>query len=140
VAGLLKRTGWKTAQFTAFQRGLPRIDLFVREFRRAGGIVAAGSDAGNQLLVPGASLHEEMAQLVAAGFTPIEAISAATRRGAQVIGADSLGMVAPGRVADLVVLNHNPAQNIAATKDIAYVMIRGRMVRPDSLRVEWHRH
>ena len=139
VNGLLKRAGWRQAQFTAFQRGLPRIDLFVREFKRAGGIVAAGSDAVNQLLVPGAALHQEMAELVAAGFTPIEAIAAATRRGAQVLNADSLGMVAPGRVADLVVLNRNPAQDIRATRDIALVMVRGRLVSPDSLRQQWRR-
>jgi len=137
VAGLLKRSGWRTPQFTAFRRGRPRIDLFVREFRRAGGVVAAGSDAGNQLLVPGAALHQEMALLVAAGFTPIDAITAATRRGAQVLGADSLGMVAPGRVADLVVLSRNPAQDISATRGIERVMIRGRFITPDSLRAAW---
>jgi imidazolonepropionase-like amidohydrolase len=137
VAGLLKRAGWRPTQFTAFQRGLPRIDLFVREFKRAGGVVAAGSDAGNQLLPPGGALHQEMAELVAAGFTPIEAISAATRRGAQVLNTDTLGMVAPGRVADLVVLNRSPAQDITATRDIAMVMIRGRLVTPDSLRSQW---
>jgi imidazolonepropionase-like amidohydrolase len=137
VAGLLKRAGWGPKQFTAFLRGLPRIALFVREFKRAGGVVAAGSDAANQLLVPGAALHQEMAELVAAGFTPIEAISAATRRGAQVLGTDSVGMVAPGRIADLVVLNRNPAQDISATRDIALVILRGRVIRPDSVRAQW---
>jgi cytosine/adenosine deaminase-related metal-dependent hydrolase len=137
VAGLLKRSGWRAPQFTAFRRGLPRIALFVREFKRAGGVVAAGSDAGNQLLVPGAALHREMALLVAAGFTPLEAVTAATRRGAQVLGADSLGMVAPGRAADLVILNRSPERDITATHDIHRVMIRGRFVSPDSLRAQW---
>lgn len=137
VAGLLRRAGWRPSHYTAFQRGLSRIDLFVREFKRAGGVVAAGSDAINQLLVPGAALHQEMAELVAAGFTPIEAISAATRRGAQALNADSIGMVAPGRVADLVVLNRSPARDITATRDIVLVMIRGRLVSPDSLRSQW---
>jgi imidazolonepropionase-like amidohydrolase len=137
VTGLLKRSGWRAPQFTAFRRGLPRIALFVREFKRAGGVVAAGSDAGNQLLVPGAALHREMALLVAAGFTPLEAVAAATRRGAQVLGADSLGMIAPGRVADLVILNRSPERDIAATRDIHRVMIRGRFVSPDSLRAQW---
>ncbi len=139
VAGLLKRSGWSGQQFTAFRRGLPRITLFVREFKRAGGAVVAGSDAGNQNLPPGAALHHEMALLVAAGFTPIEAITAATRRPAQLLGADTLGMIAPGRVADLVVLNRSPAQDIAATREIDRVMIRGRFVKPDSLRAQWHR-
>jgi imidazolonepropionase-like amidohydrolase len=137
VAGLLRRAAWGPAQFDAFRRGLPRIDLFVREFKRAGGIVAAGSDAVNQRLVPGAALHDEMAQLVAAGLTPIEAITAATRRGAQVLDADSLGMITPGRVADLVVLNRSPVQDVRATRDIAFVMIRGRLLSPDSVRAQW---
>jgi imidazolonepropionase-like amidohydrolase len=78
-----------------------------------------------------------MALLVGAGLTPLEAITAATRRGAQLLRADSLGVVAPGKVADLVVLNGNPAQNIAATRSIAWVMTRGRVVWPDSLRNAW---
>jgi imidazolonepropionase-like amidohydrolase len=78
-----------------------------------------------------------MGLLVGAGLTPLEAITAATRRGAQLLHADSLGMLAAGKVADLVVLNANPTSNISATRNIALVMIRGRMIRPDSLRATW---
>ncbi len=137
VTSLLRRTGWRSSDFEAFRRSRRRQDQFVREYKRAGGAIAAGSDAANQLLIPGYSLHEEMSLLVAAGLTPLEAITAATRRGAQLLRADSLGMLAPGKVADLVVLNGNPAGNIAATRRIAMVMIRGRMLRPDSLRATW---
>jgi len=137
VAGLLKRSGWRPPDFQAFRRARPRQYQFVREFKQAGGLIAAGSDAANQLLAPGPSLHEEMGLLVAAGFTPLEAVTAATRYGAQLLRADSLGMVAPGKVADLVVLNSDPSADILATRDIALVMIRGRLVRPDSLRAAW---
>ena len=137
VASLMRRTGWRSSDFEAFRRSRRRQDQFVREYKRAGGAIVAGSDAANQLLIPGYSLHEEMSLLVAAGLTPLEAITAATRRGAQLLRADSLGMLAPGKVADLVVLNGNPAGNIAATRNIAMVMIRGRMIRPDSLRATW---
>ena len=137
VPSLLRRTGWRSADFDAFRRSRRRQDQFVREYKRAGGTIVAGSDAANQLLIPGYSLHEEMALLVAAGLTPLEAITAATRRGAQLLQADSLGILAPGKVADLVVLTRNPVANIAATRNIALVMIRGRMIRPDSLRATW---
>ncbi|PYP10221.1 MAG: hypothetical protein DMD59_06325 [Gemmatimonadetes bacterium] len=137
VPSLLRRTGWHTGDFAAFRRSRRRQDQFVREYKRAGGPIAAGSDAANQLLIPGYSLHEEMALLVAAGLTPLEAITAATRRGAQLLHADSLGMLAPGKVADLVVLNGNPAANILSTRNIAMVIIRGRVIRPDSLRATW---
>jgi imidazolonepropionase-like amidohydrolase len=137
VPSLLRRTGWRSTDFDAFRRSRRRQDQFVREYRRAGGAIAAGSDAANQLLIPGYSLHEEMSLLVTAGLSPLEAITAATRRGAQLLKADSLGMVATGKVADLVVLNGNPASNIGATRNIAIVILRGRVIRPDSLRATW---
>lgn len=137
VPSLLRRTGWRSGDFDAFRRSRRRQDQFVREYRRAGGAIAAGSDAANQLLIPGYSLHEELSLLVAAGLSPLEAITAATRRGAQLLRADSLGLLAPGKVADLVVLNGNPANNISATRNIAMVILRGRVIRPDSLRATW---
>ena len=137
VPGLLRRSGWRPADFAAFRRARRRQDQFVREFKRAGGLIAAGSDAANPVLVPGAALHDELELLVAAGLTPLEAISAATRKAAQLLRADSLGWLAPGKVADLVVLNGNPAADIAATRDIAWVMTRGRIVYPDSIRRGW---
>lgn len=139
VASLLRRSGWRPRDFDGFRRSRVRQDQFVREFTRAGGAIATGSDAANQLLIPGFSLHEEMALLVAAGLTPLEAITAATRRGGQLLSADSLGLVRPGKVADLVVLNANPLESIAATRNIAWVMSRGRILRPDSLRGAWKR-
>jgi imidazolonepropionase-like amidohydrolase len=139
VAVLLRRSGWRAPEFAAFRRSRARQNQFVRAFRAAGGVIAAGTDAANPLLVPGASLHEELGLLVAAGLTPIDAITAATRHGAQLLDADSLGIVAPGRVADLVVLNRNPADDVTATRDIAWVMVRGRVLNPDSLRTEWNK-
>jgi len=137
VPGLLRRTGWRSADFQAFRRSRPRQNQFVRKYKRAGGLIAAGSDAANQLLVPGLSLHEEMSLLVAAGLTPTEAVTAATRKGAELLRADSLGRIAEGKVADLVVLDANPAKDIAATRRITWVMFRGRILYPDSLRRTW---
>lgn len=137
AAGWLQRSGWHAPQFAAFRRGRDRQNQFVRDFKEAGGLVATGTGASSPLLVPGASLHEELALLVAAGFTPIEALTAATRHAAQVLAADSLGVLAPGKAADLVVLNRNPVDDISATRDIAWVMLRGRPIKPDSLRAQW---
>jgi len=137
AAGWLQHSGWRAPQFAAFRRGRDRQDQFVRDFKAAGGLVATGTDAASPLLVPGASLHEELALLVGTGFSPIEALTAATRHAAQVLDADSLGVLVPGKVADLVVLNRNPVDDISATRDIAWVMLRGRAIKPDSLRAEW---
>ncbi|MGH8941020.1 MAG: amidohydrolase family protein, partial [Actinomycetes bacterium] len=95
------------------------------------------TDAANQLLVPGYSEHRELALLVAAGITPRDALLAATRNGAVLLGVDSIGLIAPGKVADLVVLTADPLADIGNTLAIDRVMTRGRMLSPDSIRAAW---
>jgi imidazolonepropionase-like amidohydrolase len=137
VPGLINRAGWTEADFAAFRRSRPNQDLFVRAFAAAGGRIAAGTDAVNQLLVPGYSEHREMELLVAAGLSPREALRAATRNGAVLLGVDSLGLLAPGKVADLIVLKRDPLADIRNTRAIESVMTHGRMLDPDSLRAAW---
>jgi imidazolonepropionase-like amidohydrolase len=137
VPGLINRAGWTEADFAAFRRSRPHQDLFVRAFAAAGGRIAAGTDAVNQLLVPGYSEHREMELLVGAGLTPREALRAATRNGAVLLGIDSLGLLAPGKVADLIVLKKDPLVDIRNTRAIESVMTHGRMLDPDSLRAAW---
>jgi imidazolonepropionase-like amidohydrolase len=137
VRGWIQRARWTSADFAVFRRARPRQDQFVRLFARAGGVVVAGSDAGQQMLVPGSSLHDEMALLVRAGFTPMDAILAATRRPAQLLRADSLGLVAAGKAADLLVLTANPLDDIRNTRKIDFVVSAGRMFYPGTLRSGW---
>ena len=139
TAELLRQTGWSPRDLAAFRAARTRQNQFVREFRHDGGLVAAGSDAPSPGLPPGQALHRELELLVAAGFTPLEALTAATRYGAELLHADSLGVIAPGHLADLVVLNADPSQHIEATQDIAWVMLRGNVIHPDSLRLQWAR-
>ncbi|HEU5171782.1 MAG TPA: amidohydrolase family protein [Gemmatimonadales bacterium] len=137
VTGMIARAGWSAADFAAFRQARPYQDRFLREVRRAGGIVAAGTDASNQLLVPGFSLHREMELLVNAGFTPGEALAAATRNGGLLLGADSLGVIAPGKAADLVVLGADPLADIRNSRKVERVMVRGRLLSADSIRAGW---
>lgn len=137
VPGMIARAGWTTDDFAAFRRARPRQDLFLRMFRLAGGTIVAGTDAANQLLVPGGSLHTELELLVRAGIPPEEVLLAATRNAARLLRADSLGRIAPGKVADLVILRGNPIQSIGNTRNIDRVMLRGILVSPDSLRATW---
>jgi imidazolonepropionase-like amidohydrolase len=62
-----------------------------------------------------------------AGLSPLAAITAATRNGARALGADSLGTIEPGKVADLVVLAADPTADIANTETVVAVMRAGRM-------------
>lgn len=98
--------------------------------RRAGVRVLAGTDAaGVAFGYPGFSLHDELALLVQAGFTPIQALQAATRDPARVLGLErSLGTIRTGHLADLVVLDADPMRDIRNTLKIHSVMTRGRYI------------
>jgi imidazolonepropionase-like amidohydrolase len=85
----------------------------------------------------GFSSHMEMAALVKAGFTPAEAISVATRNSAELLGLTELGMVAPGKSADFIVLHANPLEDIENTRRISSVYLRGQEVDRPALRAKW---
>ena len=90
----------------------------------------AGTDAGALYTYPGSSLHEELVQLVRAGLTPPAALRSATLAPAEFLGAtDSLGVVAAGKVADLVLLGADPLADIGNTRNIEAVVLRGRLFR-----------
>ena len=137
VRGFVARAGWTEDDFVAFRKSRANQDLFIRFFAAAGGRLAAGSDAPNRMLVPGYSEHRELELLVRAGLTPREALRAATRNAAVLIGVDSLGLLAPGKVADLLVLSKDPLVDIRNTRAIAGVMARGYLLDVDSIRATW---
>jgi imidazolonepropionase-like amidohydrolase len=95
---------------------------FERAFVKAGGLLGAGVDpTGMGGALPGYGDQRNFELLIEAGFTPVEAIRIMTLNGATVLGvADRLGSVAPGKVADLVVIRGNP---IATPGDIRNVTI-----------------
>ncbi len=81
-----------------------------RLLHEAGVMLLAATDVGIPMLVPGLSLHEELALLVEAGLTPLEALRTATVNPARVLGmADSLGTIEADKLADLVLLDAEPA-------------------------------
>ncbi len=89
---------------------------------RAGVKILAGTD----YIVPGADLHRELEHLVAAGLTPAEALRAATISAAEYFGLTAqFGSVAPGKTADLVLLEADPLADIRNTQRIAGVFFAG---------------
>lgn len=137
VPDMIARARWTAADFEAFRQARTNQDRFVRMFKAAGGRVVAGSDAANQMLVPGESLIRELELLVRLGFTPAEALMAATRDAALLLGADSLGAIVPGRKADLVILGADPLASISNLRQVEQVMVRGHLMPADSLRRRW---
>jgi imidazolonepropionase-like amidohydrolase len=106
----------------------------VGRLNQAGVPILAGSDCPNPYVYPGFSLHDELGLLVRAGLTPAEALRTATINPARFLGlTDSLGVVATGKVADLVLLDGNPLQDIANTKRIRAVIEGGRLLNRSAL-------
>ena len=99
-----------------------------RLVHEAGVPILAGTDIGNPFLIPGLSLHEELGLLVTeGGLSPLEALRAATINPAGTFSlADSLGTVAEGRIADLVLLGANPLEHIGNVSAIDAVVLNGR--------------
>jgi imidazolonepropionase-like amidohydrolase len=137
VPDMVRRAGWTDQDYPAFRAARPQQDRFLRLFAAAGGRIATGTDASNQLLIPGYSEHRELELLVGAGLSPRDALLAATRNGALILGVDSLGLIAPGKAADLVVLTRDPLADIRNSLAIDRVMSRGALLSADSIRKAW---
>jgi imidazolonepropionase-like amidohydrolase len=107
----------------------------VNAMHRAGIPFLAGTDTPAGVYVfPGFSLHEELQRFVAAGFTPMEALQTATLNPAKFLGVeDRLGTIEKGKLADLVLLDANPLDDIRNTQKIAAVIVNGRYLSREDL-------
>jgi len=97
---------------------------------KAGIPIAMGTDAGNIGTLHGPSVFREMATMEAAGMTPMEILKAATVGGAQLMGRPDLGRIATGALADLVLLDADPALSVKNFSHIAKVIRGGRVFDP----------
>ena len=87
--------------------------------------ILAGTDVVKPFFVPGKSLHDELTLLVKAGFTPLQALRAATIVPANYLRLHDSGTIAPKQRADFVLLDADPLQDINNTRRIAGVMANG---------------
>lgn len=129
ITRLEKRTLEQNAQ-----RRLQVAFKLIGGMRRAGVEFMAGTDLGNEYLYPGFSLHDELVLLVQAGLTSMEALQAATQNPAKFLGRlDSLGTIEKGKIADLVMLDANPLEDISNTRRINAVVVNGRYLPKEAL-------
>ncbi len=108
---------WTTADEVAWRNFYRVWMMFVQDYKNMGGRVTTGSDAGFIYSTPGFGTIEEMELLQEAGFHPLEVIRAATMSGAETIAkptgkAIEFGVVRPGMLADLAIVDQNPLQNL----------------------------
>jgi len=118
----------RPAEFRMRQALLDRSFEIVGKMNAAGVRIMAGTDTAAPFVFPGTSLHDELALLVEAGLTPLEALEAATRRPAEFLGRlEEQGTVEPGKIADLLLLDANPLDNIGNIRQIRAVILRGKL-------------
>jgi len=118
----------------AIRRRLEEVLANVGMLHDRGVLVVLGTDTGNPYVFPGFSVHQELELLVRAGLSPMEALEAATRCAAEMIGAaDEFGTLEPGKRADLLILNANPLDDIRNTRSLESVIIEGRVVDREAL-------
>ncbi|HEX8816021.1 MAG TPA: amidohydrolase family protein [Terriglobales bacterium] len=150
----VKNGTWYVPTLVAYERGFvlwsndpeamaPRLEIhekqleIVRKMHKAGVQMMAGSDFSDWGIVPGIDLHNELALLVESGFSPMEALQAATLGPAKFMGkTDAYGTIQTGRVADMVVLDMNPLENISHTRKIHAVVLGGRYLPMAEMRRE----
>ncbi|HEY1877865.1 MAG TPA: amidohydrolase family protein, partial [Rhizomicrobium sp.] len=99
----------------------------IMDIRKAGGRIVAGTDEPEAMY-----LHSELAAYVRFGMTPYEALRAATVTPAEFLGLDA-GVIAPGKLADIVLVDGNPLENIANAHKVRRVIANGRLFNIEDL-------
>jgi imidazolonepropionase-like amidohydrolase len=106
----------------------------VAQMESSGVPILAGTDSAAPYVIPGFALHEELALLVKAGLSPVQALEAATKNPADFLGkSDSQGTIEAGKNADLLLLDSDPLEDIRNTRRIRAVILGGRLLDRSTL-------
>lgn len=133
--GVKDRMAFRTeADFVLREKVVKRYLDLVGKMQTAGVRIMAGTDCAAANVFPGSSLHEDLAFLVQAGLTPMQALQAATKNPAEFLGRQQIqGTIEPGQRADLVLLDANPLEDIRNTEKIRAVVLQGKLLDRNAL-------
>jgi hypothetical protein len=134
-ATLQRETAEVPQEFRQFAlRVRAKLQEFVVRVREAGGRIIAGTDTGAiRSLVPGFSLHRELALLSGAGLSNMDVLCAATSQAAEALRRDDIGTIAPGKRADVLLVRQDPLEKIAALRELDGVIADGIVYDPQAL-------
>jgi Tol biopolymer transport system component len=125
-----RRQGW----FRKDEYEFPKLAAQMAKLVRAGGLVGVGSHGEMQ----GIGYHWEMWMLASGGMTPLEVIRCATVNGSKIVGRPAdLGSIEPGKLADLLIMDKSPLEDIHNTNTIHWVMKNGELFEGDTLNQVW---
>ena len=121
--------GFTEEDFALREKIVGRSMEIVGKMQAAGVRIMAGTDMAAPNVFPGSSLHEDLAYLVEAGLSPMQALQAATKNPAQFLGRlPTQGTIEQGKIADLVLLDADPLVDIRNTQKINAVILRGKLL------------
>jgi imidazolonepropionase-like amidohydrolase len=125
-----KYNSWSdAATIVKFENMVKFNNFLVKACKQLGVPIVAGTDAGTSSVVPGFTMHDELELFVAAGLTPQEALASATRLSANWLGIESMvGTIEKDKLADMILLEANPFDNIKNTRTISGVFINGKYI------------
>lgn len=130
--GRLRATNYDPA--VAKRIAVNRVAL-LRALHEGGVRILMGTDAPQQFSVPGLSIHRELRKMAESGMTPYEILVTGTRHvGEYFASSDKFGLIAGGHRADLLLLDANPLQDLAALEKRSGVMVRGRWIPESEIR------
>ena len=129
-----QKTKRRPSWFRKDEYEFPKLAAQVTKLQRAGGLVGVGSHGQLQ----GLGYHWELWMLASGGMTPLEVLKCATINGSKIVGRpEEIGTIEPGKLADLVIFDKNPLDDIHNTNTIHWVVKNGEVFEGDTLNQVW---